>query len=74
MTGQSRRHSLFESISNVVVGFCISVGANWVVLPLFGYAVNLRDSAGIGLILTVVSVIRSYTLRRVYNWIYLRGL
>ncbi len=71
--GQSKRHSLFESISNVIVGFIISVAANWIVLPWFGYAVSIKDSAGIGLVLTVVSVIRSYLLRRLYNQIYLKG-
>lgn len=70
--GQSRRHSLFESISNVIVGFGISTGANWIVLPWFGYNVSVRDSAGIGLVLTVVSVVRSYILRRIYNQIYLK--
>lgn len=73
MIGQSKRHSIFESISNVVVGFIISVAANWIVLPWFGYNVTVKDSAGIGLVLTVVSVARSYALRRVYNWIYLKG-
>ncbi len=33
MIGQSRRHSLFESITNVVVGFAISTVANMIVLP-----------------------------------------
>lgn len=70
--GQSHRHSLFESISNVIVGFIIATGANWIVMPLFGYNVTVHDSMRIGLILTVVSVIRSYVLRRVYNQIYIK--
>lgn len=67
MSGQSKRHSVIESFANVAVGFTISVAANWVVLPWFGYDVSVADSAGIGMILTVVSIVRSYLLRRVFN-------
>lgn len=70
--GQSRRHSLFESIANVIVGFGISTVANWIVMPWFGHQVSWGDSAGIGLVLTVVSIIRSYCLRRFYNWYHVR--
>lgn len=68
MLGQSRRHSLFESLTNVVVGFGISTVANIIVLPWFGYHVTPGDAAGIGGVLTVVSIARSYCLRRLYNW------
>lgn len=70
--GQSWKHSLFESISNVIVGFGISTVANYYVLPVFGLAVSLADSAAIGLVMTVISIIRSYLLRRIYNQIYLK--
>lgn len=66
---QSKKMSLVESIANVVVGFGIATGANYVVLPWFGYDVTWSDSAGIGLILTVVSLVRSYVLRRVFEWL-----
>lgn len=71
-TGQSRRHSLFESITNIVVGFGISTGANMIVLPWFGHTPNWSEAAGIGGVLTIVSIIRSYVLRRIYNQIYIK--
>lgn len=65
--------SLVESFANVTVGFGIATLANWLVLPLFGYKVTLADSAGIGLIMTVISIIRSYVLRRAFEWIRING-
>lgn len=72
MIGQSRRHSVFESIANVLVGFGIAAAANFVVMPWFGYNVTVHDSMGIGGVLTVVSIVRSYALRRFFNWFHIR--
>lgn len=72
--GQSRKHSILESIVNVLVGFGIATAANFIVMPWFGYNVTLHDSLGIGGILTVISIARSYCLRRVFNWLHLKGL
>lgn len=72
--GQSRRHSAAESVANVLVGYIIATGSNMIVLPAFGYAVSVADAAGIGLVFTVISLIRSYVLRRVFNWLHLRQM
>lgn len=66
--GQSRRASLGEAISNVSFGFGISVLANFYVLPLWGFKVSPRASLEIGLAFTLISVLRSYLLRRLFNW------
>ena len=64
---QSRKHSAFEAVANVAIGYAVSVAANIVVLPAFGYAVSAADAAGIGLVFTIVSLMRSYMLRRAFN-------
>lgn len=64
---QSRIDSVMEAVTNTAVGYGISVTANVLVLPLFGFHVTLRDAAGIGLALTAVSVARQYVLRRLFN-------
>jgi len=64
---QSKRHSAFEAVANVVIGYLVSVAANILILPLFGYAVTVADSFGIGLAFTAVSLVRSYVLRRLFN-------
>ena len=64
---QSRRMSLVESIANVTVGYGIAVGTQVVVFPLFGIHASLSDNLTIGAIFTLVSIIRSYALRRAFE-------
>lgn len=64
---QSRIMSAVESISNVLIGYLVSVAANIIVLPMFGYNVTIADSFAIGLAFTAISLARSYILRRVFN-------
>jgi hypothetical protein len=65
---QPKHYSLLEAFINVLVGFGIATTANYFVIPLFGYPVTLADSTSIGLIMTVISILRSYALRRAFNW------
>ena len=64
---QSKRNSAFEAAANVIIGYLVSVLANVLILPLFGYNVTIGDSFAIGLAFTVVSLVRSYVLRRIFN-------
>jgi hypothetical protein len=64
---QSRLMSLVEATTNVVVGYGIGVGVQIIVFPAFGFTVSLRQNLVIGLVFTVVSIMRSYTLRRLFN-------
>ena len=67
MTGQSRRHSVLEAILNVAVGYVVSIAAQTVIFPLFGIHIRFGADLAIGGAFTVVSLIRSYALRRVFN-------
>ena len=64
---QSRQRSALEAVTNVVVGFLVAVGANLLILPAFGYQVTVYDSFAIGWVFTVISMMRSYVLRRLFN-------
>lgn len=64
---QKKIHSLLESLLNVIVGFIISYAISFIVYPLFGIPVNPTKYLGIVLIYTVISVIRSYVIRRYFN-------
>ena len=59
--------SLVESLTNVLVGYGIAVATQGVVFPWFGLRTSLSDDLAIGGIFTVVSIIRSYMLRRVFE-------
>ena len=66
---QTKLESLEESIFNVVVGYTVSVLAAYIVLPWFGFTtITGLQSMGIGLVFTVISIARSYILRRFYEW------
>ena len=64
---QTKLGSLIEAIVNVIIGFGINFVANITVLPLFGFAVSAGQAFGIGLIFTVISIARSYFIRRYFN-------
>jgi len=67
---QTRIQSFIEVSIGLSIGYTIAVFANWIVIPWFGYAVTLSDSAGIGFIFTIISLIRSYLIRRLFNYIH----
>ena len=64
---QSRLGSLIEALFNVLIGFGINFAANLVILPLFGFNVTPTDALGIGVFFTVISIARSYVIRRWFN-------
>lgn len=64
---QSRRMSLVEAVANVVVGYGIAVLAQVVVFPWFGLHATLAENMTMGALFTVVSILRSYSLRRLFD-------
>jgi hypothetical protein len=64
---QSRAMSLVEAIVNVVVGYGVAVTTQITVFPWFGIHAALSDTLTIGLIFTVVSLARSFCLRRFFE-------
>jgi hypothetical protein len=64
---QSRLASAIESLANVAIGFGISWAATLVVLPAAGVAVNAAQGFWITCAFTVISLARSYLLRRLFN-------
>ena len=64
---QTKTGSLVEAAANIAVGFAINWCANMLVLPLFGFRVSAGTAFHIGLVFTVISLVRSYVLRRWFN-------
>ena len=65
--GQSRRMSAVEAVISTVIGYAVAVATQMVVFPVFGLAVGVWKNLGIGLAFTVVSVVRSYLVRRLFE-------
>jgi hypothetical protein len=70
---QSRVMSGAEAMANTLIGYAVSLAATAIVLPLFGYAVSAADAVGISIAFTAISLVRSYALRRAFNWWQMRG-
>ena len=64
---QTRLGSFIEAIINVVIGFGINFTANMFIFPLFGFHITPGANLVLGMIYTVISVVRSYALRRWFN-------
>ena len=64
---QSKKMSFYESLTNVTVGYVFAVASQLIIFPLFGIYLPLSDNLIMGLYFTVLSIIRSYALRRVFN-------
>lgn len=64
---QSRKYSAIESAANIAVGYIIAVLAQLAIFPFFDIHVPLTDNLLIGAFFTVVSFVRSYILRRIFN-------
>jgi len=64
---QSRLMSLVEAIVNVIVGYSVAVATQLVVFPWFGLPARLDDAMVIGAIFTIISILRSFLLRRVFE-------
>lgn len=64
---QSKIESLIESLLNIFVGYGVALIAQIVIFPLFNIYVSHYKHAAIGGLFTIVSLVRSYTIRRLFN-------
>ena len=64
---QSREDSFLEALTNVVLGFLLALVTQATVYPLFGIATTIATDSTIAVIFTLVSLIRSYLVRRAFE-------
>jgi len=65
---QTKLGSFVESMANIAVGFTINYIANLVILPAFGFqSLTPGKNFVIGLLYTVISLVRSFVIRRYFN-------
>ena len=64
---QSKLDSFIEAWLNVLIGFGVSVLANFVIFPLVGISASTTQIIAVGIFMTFVSVARSYLVRRWAN-------
>lgn len=65
---QTKLGSWAEAWANIAVGFTINYVANLIILPLFGFhSLTALTNFEIGMLYTVISLVRSFVLRRWFN-------
>ena len=70
---QTRLMSLVESVANVIVGYGVAVVTQILIFPIFGLHTTLAQNLKMGAIFTIVSIARSFALRRVFEEIRMRS-
>lgn len=67
-TLQTKRQSLFESFINILIGYGVAVVSQILIYPFFDFHPPLEENLWIAGLFTVISFIRSYFVRRLFNW------
>ncbi len=70
---QSRFMSLVEAIANVAIGYGVAVVTQILIFPVFGLHTTLGQNLKMGGIFTIVSLARSFALRRLFEALRMRG-
>lgn len=71
---QKKRHSFLEACLGTAIGFLIAVATQMLVFPLFGIKTSTETNLAIAGIFTLVSIIRSYFIRRFFNLLHAKGI
>tara|TARA_Y100000310_G_scaffold325691_1_gene389520 strand:+ start:402 stop:617 length:216 start_codon:yes stop_codon:yes gene_type:complete len=64
---QSKTQSMVEAVTNVIVGYLVALVSQLIIFPVFNIDIPLTSNIMIGLWFTVVSLFRSYIVRRYFN-------
>ena len=68
MKTQSKYQSLLEALINVGSGMIIAFSVTQLIAPLLGITISLQANGVLTLLLTTISICRSYCWRRIFNW------
>lgn len=64
---QPRHHSALEAVANVAIGYGVALVSQLVIFAALGIEATLRQNLTIGVWFTLISLARSYALRRMFN-------
>ena len=71
---QTRLMSLIETLTNILVGFFVSLISQIYIFAAYGIHVSLGDNLAITAYFTGISIIRSYCLRRWFEHLRVKGV
>ncbi len=70
---QSKRHSHYETTANQVAGLLIGWSLVYFVFPVMGVETTATQATISSVMFFISSYIRTYTIRRIFNKITVRG-
>ena len=65
---QTKKQSLLEAFVNIAVGYTVAIFSQIVIFPMFGINIAIADHLIIGVYFTLISIVRTYLIRRYYNF------
>jgi len=70
--GQSHKHSAYEILADMVIAFFVSLGFQIWAFPYFGINVPVSTNTILVVCFTIISMIRRWITRRLFNWIHVK--
>jgi hypothetical protein len=70
--GQTKIQSAVETAVGLAIGFSVAWTIQVLLFPLYDIEISHGQHAQITLVFTIASVIRSYYVRRLFNWYHTR--
>lgn len=70
---QSKRGSLIETVTGTAIGYSVAVVTQVVVFPWFNLQVSTSQNLLIAAVFTIISLVRGYWVRRLFNHMHKRG-
>jgi hypothetical protein len=67
LINQTKLESLLESVVNILIGYFVALISQIVVFPMVGIDVPISTNLVIGFWFTLISLVRSYVIRRWFN-------
>lgn len=64
---QTKASSLIESLMNIAIGYGVALLSQILIFPFFDIYVSITTNMWIGVWFTVISLVRSYVIRRWFN-------
>lgn len=73
MVGQTRKMSALEIAINYAIGIVLAFIVQCLLMEAYGIGFSVGRDFSITLIFTLVSVVRSYAVRRLFNHLHVRN-
>jgi len=56
-----------ESLTNVAIGYGVALASQLLIFPFYDIDISLQDNIAIGVWFTLISLVRSYVIRRYFT-------